>query len=168
MVFNLERAMVNAQYQNGSEEPSRKFQEARSNGVNEGAIGTCPRCAGNLIACYEEPSCLQCGYVDYHAPPSVVNGNANGNGSGIISKGTESVLRYVGNSHWLTGRVATLKVMRVRNILIYGGSCPFCGEAMQQSSLSGHRREIKRETLSCEEGHRVSLIPGDGEYIGWQ
>ena len=127
----------------------------------------CPRCTGTIVFSYEEPCCLQCGYVDYHSPPRR-NGNGNGHTS-ILNKGTEFILRYAGDSQWLNNRLATVKIVRVRNRVAYCLDCPFCGDNMEQASLSGRRKDMREERYKCPVGHRVSLIPSNNEgVVGWK
>ncbi len=127
---------------------------------------TCPRCSGFIVASYEEPCCLQCGYVDYNSP-APRNGNGNGHTS-ILNKGTEFVLRYMGDSQWLVDQLAAVKIIRVRNRVAYCLACPFCGASMEQTSLSGQRKELREERFKCVLGHRVSLIPSSEGVVGWK
>lgn len=124
----------------------------------------CPRCNSQLQTSYDEPECLQCGYVDY----TYTNPLSYTKKKSIISAGTEYILRYVGDSETLMNTLTYVKVVRVRNRLVYGVSCPFCGRPMVQSSLSGKRREVREERYKCTEGHRVSLTPGKNGSLGWK
>ena len=124
----------------------------------------CPRCSGFIFASYEEPGCLLCGYVDYFSPPlqSITRSTS------ILNKGTEFILRYKGDSEWLSETLTTVKVVRVKNRVTYDLDCPFCGSGMEQASMSGHRKEMKEERFKCSDGHRVSLIPSEEGVVGWK
>ena len=124
----------------------------------------CPRCTSILRLNYEELECLQCGYVDY----SYVHERSVKPGNSIISTGTRFILRYVGDFPKLVNTLAHVKLHRIRNRIAYGVSCPFCGRAMSQSSLSGKRREIREERYKCASGHRVSLTPSIDGGLGWK
>lgn len=132
------------------------------NPIPSGALPTCPRCASRLTVGYFEPECLKCGYVDYtHRPPIMLNNN-------IISSGTRYVVRYVGDFPSLSKTVAHIKVNRVRNRVAYSVVCPFCGTQMDQTSLSGKRREVREERYKCTQGHRLSLAPARNGGMGWK
>ncbi len=85
-----------------------------------------------------------------------------------MSAGTRSVLRYVGEFPTLSETLTQVKLVRLRNRVVYGVTCPFCGQAMTQSSLSGKRREAREERYKCSDGHRVSLTPGRNGALGWK
>ena len=124
----------------------------------------CPRCEAQLRITYDEPECLQCGYVDYYyTPPASANGHKS-----IIGAGTRFILRYVGEFPSLVETLTHVQLRRLRNRVVYGVTCPFCGGDMEQSSLSGKRREVREERFSCELGHRVSLTPGRNGDLGWK
>ena len=125
----------------------------------------CPKCSSRLHVSFEDAECLRCGYVDYeYVPPYHENTSKNS----IISTGTRYVIRYIGEFSALTQVVTHVKVYRIRNRVVYGVSCPFCGSGMSQSSLSGKRREIREERYKCASGHRVSLCPNDKSELGWK
>lgn len=124
----------------------------------------CPRCDTMLRINYDEPECLQCGFVDYkYVPPQPVQKKKS-----IISTGTHYILRYVGDFPSLANTLTHVRLERLRNRVVYGVNCPFCGEDMEQSSLSGKRREVREERYKCTEGHRVSLIPDKTDSLGWK
>ena len=124
----------------------------------------CPRCDARLTFNYDEPICLQCGYVKYdYAAPDQIRRKTN-----LMSAGTRSVLRYVGDFATLAETLTQVKLVRLRNRVVYGVTCPFCNQAMTQSSLSGKRREAREERYKCSEGHRVSLTPGKNGSLGWK
>ncbi len=126
--------------------------------------GHCPRCGARLWMSYEEPECLQCGYVDYNYET-----HASGDrGKGVISTGTEFVVRYVGNFAPLANTVLRVKLMRHGNRLVYGMHCPFCGEAMHLSSLGVKRWELREERYKCSQGHRLLLSPDRDGSFGWK
>lgn len=124
----------------------------------------CPRCDSQLRMNYDEPQCLQCGYVDYsYSPPIDPNKPKS-----ILSAGTKYVLRYVGDFPTLTETLTYVQLRRVRNRVVFGVTCPFCNNQMDQSSLSGKRREVREERYKCMEGHRVSLTPARNGGLGWK
>lgn len=125
---------------------------------------TCPRCDSQLRINYDEPQCIQCGYVDYtYVPP-----NAHRRKRSLMSKGTQYVLRYTGASDILSETLTHVQLRRFRNRAIYLVSCPFCQKEMSQSSLSGKRREVREERYKCDDGHRISLIPSKNGSLGWK
>ena len=125
---------------------------------------TCPRCDSRLRFNYDEPICLQCGYVNYeYSAPDQIRRKTN-----LMSAGTRSVLRYVGESSPLSETLTHVKLVRLRNRVVYGVRCPFCSQSMTQSSLSGKRREAREERYKCSDGHRVSLTPGRNGALGWK
>lgn len=124
----------------------------------------CPRCDSQLRINYDEPQCLQCGYVDYsYVPP-----NAHKRKRSLMSKGTQYVLRYTGSSKVLTDTLTHVQLQKFRNRAIYLVSCPFCHKEMTQSSLSGKRREVREERYKCDDGHRISLLPSRRGSLGWK
>ena len=138
--------------------------ETQPNGAVADKTMTCPRCEARLRIIYYEPECLQCGFADYtYTPPSSSNGKKS-----LVSTGTESVVRYAGQSPGLTKTLTYVKLMRLRNRAVYDVRCPFCDRPMAQSSLSGKRREVREERYRCVEGHRVSLIPGKDGSLFWK
>ena len=125
----------------------------------------CPRCNGRLYTRYHEPECMQCGYAHYpHTPPTKI-GNTN-----LMSSGTRSVIRYVGDAPLLTERLLYVRLTRMGTRIVYAVTCPFCEVEMEQSSLSGKRREIREERYRCPDGHRISLIPipNRDRPLGWK
>jgi hypothetical protein len=124
----------------------------------------CPRCSSTLRINYEEPECLQCGFVDYAFTPSLIAPRKKS----VLSTGTHYILRYVGDFPSLSNKLTHVRLRRLRNRVIYGVACPFCGQDMEQSSLSGKRREVREERYKCDDGHRVSLMPGKNGSLGWK
>ena len=82
--------------------------------------------------------------------------------------GTRYILRYVGEFPSLVETLTYVQLRRLRNRAVYVPTCPFCGGGMEQSSLSGKRREVREERFSCELGHRVSLMPDRNGDLGWK
>lgn len=125
----------------------------------------CPRCEASLVSNYYEPQCLQCGYVDYSYTPPTQIGRRN-----LMSAATRYVFRYVGDAPKLTETLAHVQLRRLRNRVVFGVTCPLCDEdvEMEQTSLSGKRKEIREERYRCPEGHRVSLIPRKDGSMGWK
>jgi hypothetical protein len=123
---------------------------------------SCPRCSTRLRIGYFEPECLGCGYVDYkyHAPTQAR--------TSLISSGTRYVLRYMGGFPGLADTLTHIRLKRIRNRVVYSVDCPFCGSVMDQTSLSGKRREVREERYKCASGHRVSLTPGKSGGLGWK
>jgi hypothetical protein len=113
---------------------------------------------------YDEPQCLGCGFSDYtYTKPAPANGHSH-----IISTATRYVLRYVGDFPRLTEALTHVKLVRVRNRVVYAVRCPFCDRGMGQSSLSGKRPELREQRYKCMDGHRVSLVPGRNGMLGWR
>ena len=126
------------------------------------ARSVCPRCEARLRINYCEPECLQCGYVDYtYRLSRRVRKN-------VVNSGTRYVLKYVGEFPALSETLAHIQLHRLRNRVVYGVSCPFCGRSMVQASLSGKRREVREERYKCMDGHRVSLTPKSDGGLGWK
>ena len=124
----------------------------------------CPRCQTKLIIGYDEPECSTCGYVDYEYEP-----RANNDNKSILSSATKFILRYIGEFENLSNTTANVKVIRVKNRVVYSVECPFCLNPMEQSSLSGKRAEIREQRYKCEKGHRVSLLPNKKHKgLGWK
>ena len=123
----------------------------------------CPRCNGPLFITYYEPECLQCGFAHYqYKPPTKIGAKS------LMSSGRRFVFRYVGDSPLLTERLVHTCLKRLRNRVVFAVTCPFCEVEMEQSSLSGKRREIREERYRCPDGHRISLIPLKDETMGWK
>ena len=131
----------------------------KTNGVSH-----CPRCDTRLLMGYDEPQCLNCGFADYERTlASTPRDRTN-----ILSAATRYILRYVGDFPSLTESLAHVKLIRVRNRVVYAVNCPFCEKAMDQSSLSGKRPEVREQRYRCMDGHRVSLVPGKNGMLGWR
>jgi hypothetical protein len=124
----------------------------------------CPRCCDTLVKGFNEPECLKCGYVDY----GYVDRTKSVRPTNLVSAGTRYVLRYVGDSNGLMETLAYVQAVRLRNRAVYEVCCPFCSTTMEQSSLSGKRRDIREERFKCVQGHRVSLTPGRNSSLGWK
>ena len=126
---------------------------------------TCPRCDASLVSSYYEPQCLQCGYVDYGFKPPARIGKKN-----LMSSSTRYVFRYIGEAPLLAETLAHVQLRRLRNRIVFGVTCPFCDDdvEMEQSSLSGRRKEIREERFHCHYGHRVSLVPRQDGSMGWK
>ena len=144
-------------------EPS-KIPHALFDGVTVKIRTHCPRCEARLRTIYHEPECLQCGYVDYGSTEEQpVNGRKS-----IVSTGTRYVLRYVGDFPPLANTLTHIQLRRSGNRAVYHVGCPFCRRPMEQSSLSGKRREVREERYKCTQGHRVSLTRRKNGSLGWK
>jgi len=130
---------------------------------NTGSL-ECPRCQSSLMQSYNEPQCVKCGYVDYGYVP---NKNTT-RPTNLITTGTRYVIRYTGEHDNLIETLLYVQVVRLRNRAVYEVTCPFCDSIMEQSSLSGKRREIREERYKCIQGHRVSLLPNPKGSLGWK
>ena len=126
-------------------------------------LSICPRCDSDLVIGYHEPECLLCGFVDYTYTPIKRIGNKS-----IVSDGARYILRYVGDFASLSDTLTNVQLRRLRNRIVYGVECPFCAGQMEQSSLSGKRREVRQERYKCESGHRISLLPKKDGSLGWK
>ncbi len=123
----------------------------------------CPRCKASLIMTYNEPECIQCGFVDYkYVFPTPINSK------NAINSPRMSIFRYMGDSPTLKETLVYAQLRRIRNRVVYAVTCPFCRSEMDQSSLSGKRREIREERYKCIQGHRVSLIPRKDGNMAWK
>ena len=130
-----------------------------------GAREICPRCKKPLFTNYYEPECLQCGYAHYEfTPPTQIGGKSQ------MSSGRKYIFRYVGDFPKMAERLVHSRLERLRNRVVRVPTCPFCEAEMEQSSLSGKRREIREERYRCPDGHRISLIPlkDQNMYMGWK
>ena len=87
-----------------------------------------------------------------------------------MSSSTRYVFRYIGEAPLLAETLAHVQLRRLRNRIVFGVTCPFCDDEveMEQSSLSGKRKEIREERFQCHLGHRVSLIPRKDGSMGWK
>ena len=122
----------------------------------------CPRCDADLLKTYDEPQCLQCGYVDYlYTPPQR-------RVQGLVSSATRLVLRYVGEFSGLQQTLTNVELKRVNNRAVMGVTCPFCTQPMDQSPPSGGKRQSTEKRYRCVRGHRVALIEDDAGVIGWK
>ena len=126
-------------------------------------LSICPRCESDLVISYFEPECLLCGFVDYSYTPVKRIGIKS-----VVSDGARYILRYVGDFPSLAETLANVRLQRLRNRVVYGVQCPFCGGPMDQSSLSGKRREVREERYKCDSGHRISLLPRKDGSLGWK
>ena len=124
----------------------------------------CPRCEARLRITYEEPECLQCGYVDYRYTAQAVGAGKKS----IMSSATRYVIPYVGTFSALTDLTAHVHVERVRNFVVHGVKCPYCKKQMIRSSVSGNREGVQKGRYRCDEGHRVSVIPNKDDGLGWK
>jgi hypothetical protein len=68
----------------------------------------------------------------------------------------------------LADTLTYVQLKRVKNRVVYGVRCPFCSGSMEQSALSGKRKEVREERYKCEDGHRVSLTPARNGALGWK
>ena len=124
----------------------------------------CPRCESPLYLNYDEPQCIQCGYVDYrYVPP-----DAHKKKRSLVSMGTRFVLRYRGMAKALSDTLAHVQVRRRRNKVIFLISCPFCNSEMTLAAVSGKRREMREEMYKCRSGHRIALLPSLNGMLGWR
>ncbi len=144
--------------------PSRVQVVRKGENVPARHKGSCPRCGARLWMSYEEPECVQCGYVDYSYDARA----ASDRKKGVISTGTEFVVRYVGDFASMANMVLRVKLMRNGNRLVYGMRCPFCGDAMRLSSLGVKRWELREERYKCGQGHRLLLSPDKDGSLGWK
>ncbi len=123
----------------------------------------CPRCAASMILIYDEPECLQCGYADYtYTPPTPIGPKS------LMSSARRDVVRYSGDSRNLSDTLVYRQLQKGRNKAVYDVTCPFCESNMEQSSLSGKRREIREVRYRCPQGHRISLVPKRDGNMGWK
>ena len=138
-------------------------------------LGNCPRW-GEQLRMGMEPECF-CGYADYDYTAPVVQKEERS----ILSSGTALILRYSGEFPALADKLC--KTQRVRKPgpsaspefgqylsgrTIWEPECPFCGQTMWQTSLSGKRRDLAEERYMCSDGHRVSLVSDEQGNLTWE
>ena len=124
----------------------------------------CPKCSSAIVKTYYEPQCLQCGYVDYSTPLEKIESP----GSTVVGSATRYMVRYKGHSDNFKDKLAHVKVVRQKNRIIFDVNCPFCESSMDQTSLSGKRKDLREERFKCDQGHRVSLLPSKRNGITWR
>jgi uncharacterized OB-fold protein len=124
----------------------------------------CPKCSSVIVRTYYEPQCLQCGYVDYSTPLEKIESP----GSTVVGSATRYMVRYKGHSENFKEKLAHVKVVREKNRIIFNVDCPFCETSMEQTSLSGKRKDLREERFKCNQGHRVSLLPSKKSGITWR
>jgi len=124
----------------------------------------CPKCSSAIVKTYYEPQCLQCGFVDYSTPLEKIQSP----GSTVVGSATRYMVRYKGHSDNFKEKLAHVKVVRQKNRIIFDVNCPFCDSSMEQTSLSGKRKDLREERFKCNQGHRVSLIPSKRTGITWR
>mgnify|MGYP003387118947 CR=1 FL=1 len=124
----------------------------------------CPKCSSIIVRTYYEPQCLQCGYVDYSTPLEKIESP----GSTVVGSATRYMVRYKGHSENFKEKLAHVKVVREKNRIIFNVNCPFCETSMEQTSLSGKRKDLREERFKCNQGHRVSLLPSKKSGITWR
>ena len=125
---------------------------------------SCPKCSSIIVRTYYEPQCLQCGYVDYSTPLEKIESP----GSTVVGSATRYMVRYKGHSENFKEKLAHVKVVREKNRIIFNVNCPFCETSMEQTSLSGKRKDLREERFKCNQGHRVSLLPSKKSGITWR
>ena len=151
--------------------PQRKVAADQSREQTKGPVTesptSCPRCHAQLSVKYDEALCMQCGYVDYDCTPQADSSTRQ---ESLLSSGTRSVLRYVGEFRSLAAKLIHVKLIRVGNRVVYAIICPFCDgpRPMIQSSLSSKRKRVWEERYKCVVGHRVSLTSGQSGALGWK
>ena len=111
---------------------------------------------------YDEPECPVCGNADYSYT------DMRKRSKSLMSAATRYVLRYAGDFPALGQTLAHVKLVRVRNRVVFAVRCPFCERIMDQSSLSGKRPDLGEQRYKCEDGHRVSLVPLRNGMLGWR
>ena len=124
----------------------------------------CPKCSSIIVKSYYEPQCLQCGYVDYSTPLKKIASPGNT----VVGSATRYMVRYKGHSENFKEKLAHVKVVREKNRIIFNVDCPFCETSMEQTSLSGKRKDLREERFKCNQGHRVSLLPSKKSGITWR
>lgn len=128
---------------------------------------TCPRCDGRLTPDdQDDPSCLDCGYVDYQQDKPIKK-------SGGVWSGTGYRLRYIGDWPALAEMIVTVNLVK-REYGIWSGSvtrasvipdCPWCGDAMSPQD-AGKFRSKAESRYACPTGHRITL-KRERETDGW-
>ncbi len=124
----------------------------------------CPKCSSTIVKTYYEPQCLQCGYVDYSSELDKIESP----GSTVVGSATRYMVRYKGHSENFKDKLTHVKVIRIKNRIVFDVNCPFCDSSMEQTSLSGKRKDLREERFKCDQGHRVSLVPAKKNGIAWR
>jgi hypothetical protein len=140
------------------------LHEVKNTSASESNRLICPRCESQLRINYDEPQCIQCGYVDY----SYSRPQAAGRKKALLSSGRRYVLRYVGDSPVLSEQLIHVQLHRVRNRVLFEVDCPFCHQSMMRTSLSGRLRANHEERYRCNEGHMLSIVPVKKGWLGWK
>ena len=123
----------------------------------------CPRCKARLIRTYYEPACIHCGFADYtYIPRTSITIKSP------VNSAAEHVFRYIDDSPHLADTLVKARLQRMGNRVELLVTCPFCHLGMEQTSLSGKRRERREERFRCPIGHRISLIPNKNGDKGWK
>ena len=155
--------------------PAEEFTRVNGNGAGVGApvqsaprapLTTCLKCGGQPLmkGYFDEPQCMICGWVDYHAvPDTTIRAKKS-----VVNSATRLVLRYVGDFSNLSSTLTQVQIVRLRNRAVYSVTCPFCTKTMERSSLSGKRPDVREERYKCIDGHKVSLIPKRNGALGWK
>ncbi|MBN18004.1 MAG: hypothetical protein CL758_00765 [Chloroflexi bacterium] len=141
--------------------PSTHPIQPEEKGIEKSKV-LCPRCNSKLRITYYEPQCIQCGFVDYEYKENIKKSK------NVVNSGTKYVLRYYGEAESLNNTLVNIELYRLGNRAVYNVTCPFCTTKMEQTSLSGKRRDMKEERYKCEKGHRVSLKVKEDGGLGWK
>ena len=131
-------------------------------GIDEQRL-VCPRCDNGMVVVYDELDCMICGYVDYSwTPPSARPRRLN--------RGAEVRFRlpYVGSFKSMQGNVILARLDRTTTKQALDISCPFCGNCMEQTSLTCSGKGVREERYICDQNHRISLMRDREGGLGWR
>lgn len=117
------------------------------------AVQLCPRCESRVFTNqFNEDECLTCGWANYDAPPMPLTKRKT-----VFNSGTIYIIRYGGDLPQLKDGLVRAEVVRAKSLPKWNVWCPWCLTLMEQSSLSGKRREKMDERFVCKDGHRVTI-----------
>jgi ribosomal protein S27AE len=123
----------------------------------------CPRCESGLAATYDELECLICGYVDYSWTPSTAQPQRIKRDGDVRFR-----LPYVGDFHSMQGNFILVRLDRTTTKQPLEVSCPFCGDRMDQTSLTCSGKGAREERYICRDNHRVSMMRDRDGGMGWR
>ena len=122
----------------------------------------CPRCESDMVVVYDELDCMICGYVDYSWTPAVQ--------ARRVVRGDSARFRlpYVGEFQSMQGNFISVRLDRTTTKQPWEVNCPFCGERMEQTSLTCSGKGAREERYICTQSHRVSLMRDRDGGTGWR
>ena len=138
-------------------------------------LRACPRCGSSaLLTNYDETTCVNCGYVEYLAPPDMdIAADDPAAMRGPAFRATTYVARYGGPFSEQKHRLVYVTTYAYPDMKKHDAQlrvkCPWDSLEMERSSLSGKRKRHNETRFRCPDGHRLSLLlhPGDNPWV-WE